>query len=49
MKPLLERIQNGDLDPTFIITHRLPLQEAPRGYDLFKHKQDECLKVVLKT
>jgi threonine dehydrogenase-like Zn-dependent dehydrogenase len=49
MKPLLERIQNGEIDPTFIITHRLPLQEAPRGYDLFKHKQDECLKVVLTT
>jgi threonine dehydrogenase-like Zn-dependent dehydrogenase len=47
MQPLLERIQAGDIDPTFIITHRMPLAEAPAGYELFKHKQDECLKVVL--
>jgi threonine dehydrogenase-like Zn-dependent dehydrogenase len=49
MRPLLERIENGELDPTFVITHTLPLSEAAQGYDLFKHKQDECLKVVLKT
>jgi threonine dehydrogenase-like Zn-dependent dehydrogenase len=48
MRPLLERIQQGEIDPSFIITHRLPLSEAPRGYELFKHKQDDCLKVVLK-
>jgi threonine dehydrogenase-like Zn-dependent dehydrogenase len=47
MRPLLERIQNGDIDPTFIITHHLSLSDAPRGYDLFKHKRDDCLKVVL--
>lgn len=49
MKPLLERIQNGEIDPTFIITHRLPLQEAPHGYDIFKNKLDGCEKVVLKA
>jgi threonine dehydrogenase-like Zn-dependent dehydrogenase len=47
MKPLLERIQNGDIDPTFIITHRMKLDEAPLGYELFQKKQDDCLKVVL--
>jgi threonine dehydrogenase-like Zn-dependent dehydrogenase len=48
MRPLLDRILNGDIDPTFIITHKLPLRDAPQGYELFKHKQDDCLKVVLK-
>jgi threonine dehydrogenase-like Zn-dependent dehydrogenase len=48
MRPLLERIQAGELDPSFVITHRLPLDEAPRGYELFKHKQDDCVKVVLR-
>ncbi|WP_447984875.1 zinc-dependent alcohol dehydrogenase [Nitrospira sp. Nam74] len=48
MRPLLERIQNGTIDPSFIITHRLPLEEAPKGYDMFLNKEDECIKVVLK-
>jgi threonine dehydrogenase-like Zn-dependent dehydrogenase len=48
LHPLLERIRNGDFDTTCIITHTLPLDEAPHGYDLFKNKQDECIKVVLK-
>ena len=48
MGPLLERIQNGEIDPSFVITHRLPLDEAPSGYKMFRDKQDECLKVVLK-
>jgi threonine dehydrogenase-like Zn-dependent dehydrogenase len=48
MRPLLEHIQNGDIDPSFIVTHQLSLSDAPRGYELFKHKQDDCLKVVLK-
>jgi threonine dehydrogenase-like Zn-dependent dehydrogenase len=47
MQPLLERIQNGDIDPTFIITHRMPLEDAPKGYEIFKNKQDDCMKVVL--
>jgi threonine dehydrogenase-like Zn-dependent dehydrogenase len=49
MKPLLERIQNGDLDSTFIITHRLPLEDAPRGYKMFNDKMDNCEKIVLKA
>lgn len=47
-QPLLERIQNGEIDPTFVITHRLPLEEAPHAYEIFKHKRDNCIKVVLK-
>jgi threonine dehydrogenase-like Zn-dependent dehydrogenase len=48
MKPLYERITNGDIDPSFIVTHQLDLGQAPDGYETFKHKQDECVKVVLK-
>jgi threonine dehydrogenase-like Zn-dependent dehydrogenase len=48
MQPLLARIQNGEIDPSFIITHTIPLSEAATGYELFKNKQDDCLKVVLK-
>jgi threonine dehydrogenase-like Zn-dependent dehydrogenase len=48
MRPLLERIQRGEIDPSFVITHRLPLDEAPRAYRMFRDKQDDCLKVVLK-
>ena len=49
MKPLLEHIQNGDIDPTFIITHRMSLEDAPVAFDTFLHKEDECMKVVLKA
>ncbi len=48
MRPLLDRIQNGDIDPGFVITHRMRLEDAPEGYDLFMNKQDDCVKVVLK-
>jgi threonine dehydrogenase-like Zn-dependent dehydrogenase len=47
MKPLLEHIEKGEIDPTRVITHRLPLKQAPHGYDIFKHKKDNCEKVVL--
>src|SRR4051812_2972260 len=47
MKPLLERIQAGDIDPSFVITHRLSLDQAPEGYRTFLEKTDECMKVVL--
>jgi threonine dehydrogenase-like Zn-dependent dehydrogenase len=45
---LLQHIQNGDLDPSFVITHRMTLDEAPHGHEIFKHKQDNCIKIVLK-
>jgi threonine dehydrogenase-like Zn-dependent dehydrogenase len=44
---LLELIQGGRLDPSAIITHRLPLEDAPEGYRLFAGKQDGCIKCVL--
>jgi threonine dehydrogenase-like Zn-dependent dehydrogenase len=49
MKPLLERIQKGELDPTFVITHRMPLADAAHGYKIFNDKQDNCEKIVLKA
>jgi threonine dehydrogenase-like Zn-dependent dehydrogenase len=52
MQPLLERIQgngngNGRFDPTYLITHRFPLREAPKAYRLFNQQKNECIKVVL--
>jgi threonine dehydrogenase-like Zn-dependent dehydrogenase len=49
MRPLLRRIQNGEIDPSFVITHRMRLDDAPLGYEMFSKKEDDCLKVVLKT
>ncbi len=49
MRPLLERIENGEIDPTVVITHRMRLDDAPKGYDIFLNKQDNCEKVVLTT
>jgi threonine dehydrogenase-like Zn-dependent dehydrogenase len=48
MKPLLERIERGEIDPSFVITHTMQLDEAPRGYDMFVNKDDDCIKIVLK-
>jgi len=48
MRPLLERIEKGEIDPSFVITHRLRLDQAPEGYEIFKNKEDNCIKVVLK-
>jgi len=48
LKPLYEHIRNGDIDPSFVVTHRLGLDQASNAYETFKHKQDECVKVVLK-
>jgi threonine dehydrogenase-like Zn-dependent dehydrogenase len=47
MQPLLERIQRGEIDPSFVITHRMRLDDAPYGYEIFLNKQDDCVKVVL--
>jgi threonine dehydrogenase-like Zn-dependent dehydrogenase len=49
MKPLLDHIVKGDIDPSFVITHRMQLEDAAVGYDIFNQKEDDCLKVVLKT
>lgn len=45
---LLERIQQGQIDPSFVITHTLPLSQAPYAYRIFNEKQDGCIKVLLK-
>jgi threonine dehydrogenase-like Zn-dependent dehydrogenase len=48
LQPLLERVQKGDIDPSFVISHTMPLEEAPRAYEMFRDKKDHCTKVVLK-
>jgi threonine dehydrogenase-like Zn-dependent dehydrogenase len=48
MKPLLERIEAGEIDPSFVITHTVPLELAPAAYKTFRDKEDGCIKVVLK-
>jgi threonine dehydrogenase-like Zn-dependent dehydrogenase len=45
---LLERIERGEIDPSFVITHRMPLDDAPHGFDIFCNKEDDCIKIVLK-
>jgi threonine dehydrogenase-like Zn-dependent dehydrogenase len=46
-RDLLGHIEAGRIDPSFVITHELPLEQAPRGYDIFKNKLEDCVKVVL--
>ena len=48
LAPLMERIEAGDIDPTFVITHRMKLEDAPQGYATFKEKADDCIKIVMK-
>src|SRR5215471_16831368 len=48
MRPLLEKIRRGDIDPSFVVSHTFPLDEAPRAYRMFRDKEDECTKVVMK-
>ena len=48
MQPLLERIERGEIDPSFVITHTLPLDQAPEGFKMFNDKNDACIKIVLK-
>ena len=47
MKPLLERIEKGEIDPSFVISHRVPIDSAPEMYKTFRDKEDNCTKVVL--
>ena len=47
MKPLLARIEKGEIDPSFVITHRVKLDDAPAAYATFRDKKDKCIKVVL--
>ena len=48
LRPLLEKIESRAIDPTFVVTHRVPLAEAPAAYETFRDKRDGCIKVVLK-
>ena len=48
LRPLLERIEAGEIDPSFVVTHKMSLEDASQGYETFKHKEDDCVKVVLK-
>jgi threonine dehydrogenase-like Zn-dependent dehydrogenase len=47
MRPLFERIKKGEIDPSFVITHRMRLDQAPEGFDMFVNKRDGCEKIVL--
>lgn len=48
LEPLLETIESGQIDPSFVITHRLGLEDGPQAYKTFRDKEDGCIKVVLK-
>jgi threonine dehydrogenase-like Zn-dependent dehydrogenase len=48
LRPLLQRIERGDIDPSFVITHRIPLEDAAEAYRAFRDKRDGCIKVVMK-
>jgi threonine dehydrogenase-like Zn-dependent dehydrogenase len=48
LEPLLKLVQSGEVDPSFVITHRLKLEDAPEAYRIFRDKEDECIKVVLR-
>jgi len=48
MPLLLDRIDRGEIDPSFVITHRLRLEDAPKAYKTFRDKRDDCIKVVMK-
>jgi threonine dehydrogenase-like Zn-dependent dehydrogenase len=49
MKPLLERIEKGEIDPSFVVSHQMKLDDAARGYDMFMHKQDDVMKIVMRA
>jgi threonine dehydrogenase-like Zn-dependent dehydrogenase len=48
MAPLLERVTRGEIDPSFVITHRVRLDDAPNAYKMFRDKRDDCIKVVMR-
>jgi threonine dehydrogenase-like Zn-dependent dehydrogenase len=48
LRTLLDRIENGEIDPSFVITHTAPLEKGPDLYQTFRDKKDGCIKVVLK-
>jgi threonine dehydrogenase-like Zn-dependent dehydrogenase len=46
LRPLLEKIENGDIDPSFVVSHRMRLDEAPQGYAMFRDKRG---KIALRS
>jgi threonine dehydrogenase-like Zn-dependent dehydrogenase len=48
LRPLLNLIEQGKIDPSFVVSHQLRLDQAPEGYAMFRDKQRECIKIVLK-
>jgi threonine dehydrogenase-like Zn-dependent dehydrogenase len=48
MRLLLDRIRRGDVDPSFVITHKFSLDDAAEAYRMFREKSDDCIKVVMK-
>ena len=46
MSRMIEHVQAGDLDPSFLLTHRMSLEDGPKGYDMFKNKHDGCLRAA---
>jgi S-(hydroxymethyl)glutathione dehydrogenase/alcohol dehydrogenase len=48
MGKLLDTISQGKMDPSQIVTHTMSLDDAPRGYDIFTHRKENCIKVLLK-
>ena len=49
LKPLLDKVESGEFDPSFVISHRVPIHQAPQMYKTFRVKQDNCTKVVLDS
>ncbi len=49
MKPLLERIEKGEIDPSFVVSHHMNLGDAAKGYDMFMHKEDEVMKIIMRS
>jgi threonine dehydrogenase-like Zn-dependent dehydrogenase len=48
LKPLMDHVERGDIDPSFVITHRMRLDEAPEAYEMFQARRDNCIKVVMQ-
>ena len=48
MKPLLQKVEKGEIDPSFVISHEIDIEEAPAAYKKFRDKEDGCIKVVIK-
>jgi threonine dehydrogenase-like Zn-dependent dehydrogenase len=49
MRPLLERIERGEIDPSFVVSHHMNLDDTPTAYDMFMHKRDDVMKVILRA